>query len=788
MGRPERGLPGESTGLTEFARRLRELRKAAGQPSYRRLATVTHYSAATLARAAGGNVLPSLAVTVAYATACGGDPDEWRAVWAEAAASARIPVPAAGGAPNPGRRIADEIPAQLPPDTADFTGRAGQVKLLCDLLGAVPTGHQPGAAKIAVVAGMGGIGKTALAVHVAHRVRHLFPDGQLFANLRGTTAAPPSPGALLGTFLRQLGADPASLPADLEERTAMYRSLLADRRVLLVFDDAHDAAQLRLLIPATSGCAVLVTMRNRASGLSGATHLDLGVLPRPDSSALLSRIVGAERVAAEPEAASAILSSCGDLPLAIRLAGARLVSRPGWKVQDLADRLDAVRHQLDELSFGDQCLRASFDVSYAGLSLGESAPTATTRAFCLLALWPGQDISLPAAAALLGEDSRQAERILEPLVDMYMVESFRPGRYSLHELLRAFAAERAEQELDESSKSMAITRLVTWYALAANAMDEMLAPARQRISVQVTPGVAAPPDLRTPAEAISWGESEHENLVLASWLSGSAGLRQLAWQLPTALWSFLLRQRHVRSLITTQEIALASALELKDETAEAMVRNNLAVAMIEARRFQDAIEHLEKCVSIRSSHGNDAGAAAALNNLGIALMEAGLPDKATGYLLRSLSYRRSAGQIHAQAGVHANLGNIHLLRGHFPAAIRHCKAAEKLYLRWGDNGGGRAQALLTMSHAYYRLGELDSARYRAEEVMAIYKNICDLHGLAETLRHLARIRYDLGDHDGARGTWLEALRIMRHLDDQNAPELEDRIAALTPHNTGEASA
>ena len=129
-----------------------------------------------------------------------------------------------------------------------------------------------------------------------------------------------------------------------------------------------------------------------------------------------------------------------------------------------------------------------------------------------------------------------------------------------------------------------------------------------------------------------------------------------------------------------------------------------------------------------------------------------------------------------------------MLRGHFPAAIRHCKAAEKLYLRWGDNGAGRAQALLTMSHAYYRLGELDSARYRAEEVMAIYKNICDLHGLAETLRHLARIRYDLGDHDGARGTWLEALRIMRDLDDQNAPELEDRIAALTPHNTGEASA
>jgi len=793
VGRPERKLPDDETPLTDLARRLRKLRLSAGNPSYRQLAAATHYSASTLARAASGQALPSLEATLAFAAACGGDTVEWRDAWAKVAArtgspqsatavsppaSPAQPVPAAGRSPVRG------APAQLPPDTADFTGRDEQAKLLREVLTTYRAGGRPGAVAIAVVTGMGGIGKTTLAVHAAHHVHHQFPDGQLFASLRGTTPLPVEPATLLARFLRQLGVDPADLPVSSEERGALYRSLLAERRMLIVLDDAHDAAQVRPLIPGTSGCAVLVTMRYRVSGLAGATHLHLQPLRRQDASTLLGRIAGAGRVAAEPRAASTILAACGDLPLAIRLAGARLASRPAWKVRDLADRLDEARRQLDELRFADQDVRASFEVSYASLSTRESALAPAARAFCLLALWTGQDIGLPAAASLLGEDIREAESILEHLVDMHLMESFQPGRYSMHELLRAFATERAERELDGPARTAAITRLITWYALAANAMDAMVAPKRNRIDVPAVPGVAPTPDLRSLADAVKWGESEHSNLLSASRLSRSSSLQQLAWQLPTALWGFFRLQRHVRSMVDTQEIALASTLESKNEATEAMVHNNLATALIMAGRYEDAIRHLEASVTIRTSLGDGAGAAGALNNLGIASMEAGLPDKAIGYLLRSLAYRQANGQTGQQADIHSNLGNIYLLLGRFTESITHCESAERLYEREAEAGEGRAEALFTLSRAHHRTGDLGNARRRTEEAVAAYRDIYDQHGTAAGLRQLGTIFHEDGNLAQAHEAWLESASILRQLNDPGAAEVEALIAALAERNRG----
>jgi tetratricopeptide (TPR) repeat protein len=787
VGRPERKLPDDEAPLTDFARRLRKLRLSAGNPSYRQLAAITHYSASTLARVASGQALPSLECTLAFAAACGGDTVEWRDAWAKVAARAgslesattiSSPAPPAQRVPAAGRSPVRGAPAQLPPDTADFTGRDKQVTLLREVLTTHPAGGRQGAVAIAVVTGMGGIGKTTLAVHAAHHVRHQFPDGQLFASLRGTTPVPAEPATLLATFLRQLGVDPAALPVSTEERGALYRSLLAERRILILLDDAHDAAQVRPLIPGTSGCAVLVTMRYRVSGLAGATHLHLEPLPRQDASTLLGRIAGAGRVAAESRAASTILAACGDLPLAIRLAGARLASRPAWKVQDLADRLDTARRQLDELRFADQDVRASFEVSYASLSMRGTAPAPAARTFCLLALWTGADIGLPAAASLLGEDIRKAEPVLEHLVDMHLVESFQPGRYRMHELLRAFAAERAERELGGAARTAAITRLITWYTLAANAMDAVVAPKRRRIDVQAVPGVASPPDLRSPADAVKWGENEHSNLLSASRLSRSSSLQQLAWQLPTALWGFFRLQRHVRSMVDTQEIALASTLESKNEAAEAMVRNNLATALIMAGRYEDGIRHLDASVTIRTSLGDGAGAAATLNNLGIASMEAGLPDKAIGYLLRSLAYRQATGQTRQQADINANLGNIYLLLGRFTESIAHCESAERLYEREAEAGEGRAEALLTMSRAHHRTGDLGNARRRAEEAVAAHRDIYDQHGTAASLRQLGTILHEEGNPAGAHEAWLESASTLRQLKDPGASEVEALIATL----------
>jgi tetratricopeptide (TPR) repeat protein len=787
VGRPERKLPDDESRLTDFARRLRTLRLSAGNPSYRQLAATTHYSASTLARVTNGQTLPSLEATLAFAAACGGDIAEWRDAWARVAIRSGTPesATAVSSSAPPAQRVPAAVrspawgaPAQLPPDTADFTGRDEQVKLLCEVLTTPPAGGRQGAVPISVVTGMGGIGKTTLAVHAAHRVHHQFPDGQLFASLRGTTPDPAEPAALLATFLRQLGVDPDALPVSTEERGALYRSLLAGRRVLILLDDAHDAAQVRPLIPGTAGCVVVVTMRYRVSGLAGAAHLDLEPLSRRDASTLLGRIAGTARVAAEPRAVSTILAACGNLPLAIRLVGARLASRPAWKVMDLADRLDAARRQLDELRFADQDVRASFEISYASLSVREAVPSQAARGFCLLALWTGQDIDLAAAASLLGEDIRKAEPILEHLVDMHLMESFRPGRYSMHGLLRAFAAERAERELSRPARIAAVTRLITWYALAANAMDAVVAPKRRRTEVQAVPGVAPAPDLRSPADAVEWGENEHANLLSASRLSQSSGLHELAWQLPTALWGFFRLQRHARSMVDTQEIALASTLDSKNKEAEAMVRNNLATALTMAGKYEDAISHLDASVTIRTSLGDEDGAARTLNNLGIASMEAGLPDEALGYLLRSLAYRQAAGKTLEQATIHCNLGNIYLLLGRFTESVSHCESAERIYEREAEAGEGRAEALLTMSQALHRRGDLDHARRRAEEAVAAHRDIYDQHGTAASLRQLGTILHEDGNPAGAQKAWLESARTLRRLDDPGASEVEALIATL----------
>ncbi|HEX4087283.1 MAG TPA: BTAD domain-containing putative transcriptional regulator [Trebonia sp.] len=690
--------------------------------------------------------------------------------------SDRAAAPQSGGKPAASRADVP-TPRMLPAAINDFIGREAHVGRLLTALSGGAAGESP-AVVIASITGMGGIGKTTFALHVAHRARDQYPDGQLFADLRGTAPVPAEPGAVLAMFLRQLGVDPASLPAETEERSSLYRSLLAERHLLIVLDDARDAAQLTPLIPGTAGCSVLVTMRNRVVGLPGAIQLDLDALSRPVSRALLGSIAGTDRVAAEPAAAGEILTACADLPLAVRLVAARLVSRPGWRIQDLADRLSAARYQLDELSHGPQGVRASFEVSYAGLSLREGAPASSARAFCLLGLWTGQDIGLPAAASLLGVELREAERILQYLVDMCLVQSPRPDRYSMHELIRAFAAERAERKLDASTRTMAITRLITWYTVAASEADALLAPRRRRVVAEPVASVAPAARLRSPADAIEWCENEHSNLIGASYLSQISGLRQLGWQLPTALWSFFRLQRYQPSLLLTQELALSSACAAKDQVAEALVHNNLAVALLEAGRFREAIEHLSASLTIRTSLDDQAGAATALNNLGIAAMQAGLPDQAVSYLLRSLTYREAAGDLVRQADIHANLGNIYLLLGRLPESVTECEAAERLFNESAHGGEALAETLDTLSQAHHRAGDLELARHRAEQVVAIRREICDQHGLAESLRRLGAIHRDGGDPDGARRVWRDAIYVLGTLGDPDVAEVETQIDAL----------
>jgi DNA-binding SARP family transcriptional activator len=352
---------------------------------------------------------------------------------------------------------APPAPCTLPADSW-LIGRESHLDLVLAALTSPPGERR--SSVVSFVGGMSGVGKTALAVHAAHLVRDRFPDGQLFADLRGSTASPAEPRAVLGMFLRQLGEAPHLLPYGTEERSALFRTLVADRRVLIALDDARDAEQVIPLVPGAAACRVLVTHRRRLIGRPGWSHVDLDVLSPDVSRRLLVRIAGPERPAADPRATATVVEACAGLPLAVVVAAGQLAARPEWRMRDLADRLSTDRSRLDELSLGDQSVRTGFEAGYTALAGADGALSPEQRAFCMLGLWKGRRIGLAAAAvSLLALPVSETERILESLVDVYLLRSPHTGLYEIHDLLRTFAAERAARDLDPSEREAAAARI-----------------------------------------------------------------------------------------------------------------------------------------------------------------------------------------------------------------------------------------------------------------------------------------------------------------------------------------
>ena len=685
----------------------------------------------------------------------------------------------AGTGTGPGARV-DVFalwprPQALPRDTADFTGRDEAVNLLvaellgdpADAVGAAaaetavagaalaagaPDESDPRPAPIAAIDGMGGVGKTALALRAAHRARPRFPDGQLYADLRGTGAVPADPGEVLGSFLRQLGLAADAVPSDTADRAALFRTLLAERRVLIVLDDARDAGQLAPLLPGTAAGAALVTARNRLIGLPGAVRLGLDGLVRAESRELLAKIVGARRIAAEPDAAEAVVTACADLPLAIRVAGGRLASRPAWRVADLAERLTAARNRLDELSYGGQDVRASFEIGYTGLAAAEGAPDGAARAFRLLGLWPGGDLGLPAAASLLGLPMADAERILEHLVDVHMLRSPRAGRYSLHDLLREFAAERAAQEEDAETVRTAAARLAGWAVHSMTAAERFLAPDHVFAIDEPLPGVTGIFAPESASEAVEWGETELVNLLDVQRLAAEHDLTGAVWQLPTAMWGLFRHLRLHEAWVQANEIALDKVTGRGDD-AEAAVRNNLATALASAGREAEAVRHLEACVAIREAAGQFASAAKALNNLGIVAMQNGDPEAAIGYLRRGLEL--TEGDVN-RARIHTNLGYLHLLLDQFDSSVAEGEAAEALHRAIGNRDAGFGSVLENLAEAHDKAGRTDRALIYAREGVDVRRETADRHGLVESLRGLAGIATRHGADAEARAALREA--------------------------------
>ncbi|HEY6311775.1 MAG TPA: BTAD domain-containing putative transcriptional regulator [Streptosporangiaceae bacterium] len=655
-------------------------------------------------------------------------------------------------------------PAQLPADVTDFTGRDDQVKHLSDLLSSAGADGDDGAVRIALVAGSGGLGKTSLAVHAAHRVRGRFPDGQLYVDLLGATPQPLPAADVLARFLRDLGVDGREIPVDEDERAARYRTILAGRRVLIVLDNARDAAQVRSLLPGTASCAVLVTTRSRMADLASTRLVDLDVLDDDEALTLFTKVVGDERAAAEPEATAELLLACAGLPLAIRICAARLATRSGWTIQAMANRLRDTRRRLDELRVGDLAVRASFQVSFTTLP-ASARPDGIdpADAFRMLGLWHGPSISSAAAAALFGTTEDLASDALEILVDARLLESTSPDRYKFHDLLRVYASERATADLTEPARDAAIGRLLEWYMRTADAAATAVSP--YRYNMPLDPGDEGPSPLRFSKveDAVQWYDSERVNVVSATRQASASRLHEVAWRLPAPLFSLFNRRGNWADCIATHRIALESARQVRNLQGEAWVLNNLGQAL-GFSHMSEGIGYLEQALAIRREIGDRIGEAQAANNLSDAYVVLGRTDEALDLLRRALDLSREVGYRFYEGVALNNLAEAYLDLGRPEEAIDCLLQARRTFTEI-DLPHGVGYALHNLGRCYLLLTRDTEALGYLQEALVVHTANGDRHREAFTLRFLGTAQARLGLTADAQESWTRAAAIFDDLGD-----------------------
>ncbi|MFD4525424.1 BTAD domain-containing putative transcriptional regulator [Streptomyces sp. NPDC058470] len=595
-------------------------------------------------------------------------------------------------------------PAQLPATVTDFTGRVSFVQELSDVLAAASSDAGEGRVMaVSALAGIGGVGKTTLAVHVAHQSRGAFPDGQLYVDLQGAGARAAEPETVLGAFLRALGTADSSIPDSLEERSALYRSVLDGRRVLVLLDNARDAAQVRPLLPGTEGCAALVTSRVRMVDLAGAHLVDLDVMSPEEALQLFTKIVGRERVASEREAALDVVAACGFLPLAIRIAASRLAARRTWTVSVLAAKLGDERRRLDELQAGDLAVKATFELGY-----GQLEP-AQARAFRLLGLADGPDMSLAAAAAVLDLQVEATEDLLESLVDTSLLESAAPGRYRYHDLVRLYArscAERDEQPPGE--RDAAMSRLLDFYLATAARVYAIERPGDRTVDhLEMTRQKGQ--EFSDDGNALDWLHSEAACILACAQQSLGPGTLR----------------RGVDLLLVSKDLAESGASSLIYEAA--------------TRAARDAADSL----------GDAHAAGRARVTLTQVLSTAGRFDEATEEADRATTLGRTANDPWTSGNAPNELGIIAICKNEHAAGEAHLLRAIDAF-RADDNRPGEASALCNLSRVLVSMDRTSAGIELVQQGIAIYDEL----GL--TLR-LANARYALGIAFGHAGRGPEAL-------------------------------
>jgi tetratricopeptide (TPR) repeat protein/transcriptional regulator with XRE-family HTH domain len=689
----------------------------------------------------------------------GGERDEFLA-----AARRRLTRPADDALrAGPGSAAAGAVvPRQLPAAVREFAGRRGELELLSGLLD--EAGAVRPAVVISAIGGMAGIGKTTLAVHWAHRVASQFPDGQLYVNLRGfhPSGQPADPADALRGFLDALNVPGGRMPASLEAQAALYRSMTAGRRMLIVLDNARDAEQVRPLLPGGSGCLVVVTSRIQLTGLAaieGARQLTLDVLSEAEAREFLRLRLGAARLDAEPGAAGELIRLCGRLPLALAIAAARVSGRSRLPIGALSAELTDARHRLDALDTADEAasVRAVFSWSLSRL------PAPAAGLFGLLGLHPGPDLTIPAAASLAGLPLPAARRALGLLAGAHLITEPVPGRFGLHDLLRAYAAEQARASGDGARRRAAIGRMLGYYVRASCAAAVRLNPAREPpTSLRVpgrAPGLSPAPGPDAGQQALAWYEAELETLLAVTRQAAQGGFDAETCLLAWSLADFLDRRGRWRDWVLTQEAALTAARRLGDDALQARTERGLGRACTELGLLAEARAHLKRALALSRKLADGAGQANTYLAMATVSEYQGAYDQALEQVERALGLLEEAGDKTGQARALNGVGWFHAQLGHHSEALHYCERALALYQQTEDRRGAAATSD-SIGLALQLLGRHAEAIAAYRACLEMHHEAGDLANESETLSRLGDCCRAIGDDAGARAAWERALAIL----------------------------
>lgn len=672
--------------------------------------------------------------------------------------------------PGTGQGVA-VVPRQLPTATQAFTGRAGELAELARTLETAGT-H---AALICAITGMAGVGKTALGLRWAQQIAPRFPDGQLYADLRGfgPTGRPVAPTDALTAFLDALGITSAKIPANEEARQCLYRSRLAGRRMLIFLDNAQDEAQVRPLLPGGPGCVVIVTSRNQLGGLAaveGAFLLGLGVMSESDAWMLLASRLGHKRVSADQGVVTDLIRLCARLPLALTIVAARSAATPHLPLACLADELSDARTRLDALDTGDvsAALRAVF--SWSDLSLSPLA----AETFRLLGLYPGPDVTITAAASLAGLDQRKARTVITELARGHLVVEQTSGRYSSHDLLRAYAAELSG-ELPERARLVAVRRLLDYYLDTATTAARVCGPTTRPGWELTTPQAPSPGSPADRESACAWLEAERSVIRSLAALAERHSLDAYTWQLAEVMRDFYLRRGHWHDMLAVERSAMAAAARAGAHEAEAASRLALGTALTWLCLDEEA--HDELCGALRVYHTlghRRKGESQAHIQLARVARHQDDFRAAISHCNHARRFARDGGHLAEQAHALTMLGSVYAQLGTFRLANACCRQALELHSQTGERLG-EALSLQVLGHVCIRTGCPEEAIPLLQMAASIFLESGHRHYHAATLNFLADAYGAAGCKADARHLRQEAFSTLKDL---NHPAVEDLRAKL----------